>query len=193
MGHYARWGGKEEGVWRHPRSYQTYPVDPLPPKIPCSCSCRLSRLLRPRSLSGSACNGWEVHCVTRSAFDRLVSERIPIGDGGCGIRSSSRVPRLSGENTPRRWWSFTWTRLPRRRWSAKFLAKEVAGVVVPQTPFDRMRATTTEEHGQAMGIGIAQELVEKVWDAAAGIAVGALLGAIATAFAVLGKHRMSVA
>jgi orotate phosphoribosyltransferase len=56
-----------------------------------------------------------------------------------------------------------------------------------------MRATTTEEHGQAMGIGIAQELVEKVWDAVAGIAVGALLGAIATAFAVLGKHGMSVA
>ena len=59
--------------------------------------------------------------------------------------------------------------------NAEFMANEVPGVVVPKVLLDRMSKATTKEHGRAMGIEIAQELVAKVRDAVAGFAVSASL------------------
>lgn len=71
--------------------------------------------------------------------------------------------------------------------NAEFMANEVPGVVVPKVLLDRMSKATTKEHGRALGIEIAQELVAKVKDAVAGFAVSAPFGNVGTALAVLGE------
>lgn len=77
--------------------------------------------------------------------------------------------------------------------NAEFMANEVPGVVVPKVLLDRMSKATTKEHGRALGIEIAQELVAKVKDAVAGFAVSAPFGNVGTALAVLGKADVGVA
>ncbi len=76
--------------------------------------------------------------------------------------------------------------------NAEFMANEVPGVVVPNALLDRMSKATTKEHGRALGIEIAQELVAKVKDAVAGFAVSAPFGNVGTALAVLGKVGVGV-
>jgi homocysteine S-methyltransferase len=71
--------------------------------------------------------------------------------------------------------------------NAEFMANEVPGVVVPPALLDRMSQAKTREHGRALGIEIARELVAKVQDQVAGFAVSAPFGNVQTALAVLGK------
>ena len=77
--------------------------------------------------------------------------------------------------------------------NAEFMANEVPGVVVPKVLLDRMSKATTKEHGRALGIEIAQELVAKVKDAVAVFAVSAPFGNVGTALAVLGKADVGAA
>jgi homocysteine S-methyltransferase len=77
--------------------------------------------------------------------------------------------------------------------NAEFMANEVPGVVVPKALLDRMSKATTKEHGRALGIEIAQELVAKIKDTVAGFAVSAPFGNVGTALAVLGKVDVGVA
>jgi homocysteine S-methyltransferase len=104
----------------------------------------------------------------------------PVFDPECLFRfldaiEGSRIPIIAGI------WPFTSFK------NAEFMANEVPGVVVPKALLDRMSKATTKEHGRALGIEIAQELVAKIKDAMAGFAVSAPFGNVGTALAVLGK------
>jgi homocysteine S-methyltransferase len=109
----------------------------------------------------------------------------PVFDSECLFRfldaiEGSRIPIIAGI------WPFTSFK------NAEFMANEVPGVVVPKALLDRMSKATTKEHGRALGIEIAQELVAKIKDAMAGFAVSAPFGNVGTALAVLGKVDVGV-
>jgi len=110
----------------------------------------------------------------------------PVFDPDCLFRfleaiEGFRIPIVAGI------WPFTSFK------NAEFMANEVPGVVVPDALLDRMSKATTKEHGRALGIEIAQELVAKVQDRVAGFAVSAPFGNVATALAVLGKVAVGAA
>ena len=71
--------------------------------------------------------------------------------------------------------------------NAEFMANEVPGVVVPAQVLERMATAQTREQGRALGIQIAQEMVDMVADRVAGFAVSAPFGNVDTALSVLGK------
>ncbi|MCX5644947.1 MAG: bifunctional homocysteine S-methyltransferase/methylenetetrahydrofolate reductase [Phycisphaerae bacterium] len=109
----------------------------------------------------------------------------PVFDADCLFRfletiEGSRIPIIAGI------WPFTSFK------NAEFMANEVPGVVVPKVLLDRMSKATTKEHGRALGIEIAQELVAKIKDAVAGFAVSAPFGNVGIALAVLGKVDVGV-
>lgn len=109
----------------------------------------------------------------------------PVFDPECLFRfldaiEGSRIPIIAGI------WPFTSFK------NAEFMANEVPGVVVPPALLDRMSRATTKEHGRALGIEIAQELVAKIKDAVAGFAVSAPFGNVGTALAVLGKVDVEI-
>ncbi len=91
-----------------------------------------------------------------------------------------RIPMIAGI------WPFTSFK------NAEFMANEVPGVVVPEALLARMSKAATKEHGQALGIEIAQELVARIRDRVAGFAVSAPFGNVGTALAVLGKVDVGV-
>ncbi len=71
--------------------------------------------------------------------------------------------------------------------NAEFMANEVPGVSVPLTVLERMSQAKTRDEGRALGIEIAQGLVEQIQDRADGFAVSAPFGNVQTALAVLGR------
>jgi len=71
--------------------------------------------------------------------------------------------------------------------NAEFMANEVPGVVVPAAVLERMSGAKTREQGRALGVEIAQELVTKIRDRVAGLAVSAPFGNVQTALSVLGR------
>ena len=71
--------------------------------------------------------------------------------------------------------------------NAEFMANEVPGVVVPPAVLERMSQAKTREEGRALGIEIAQGLVEQIRTRVAGFAVSAPFGNVQTALAVLGR------
>jgi len=71
--------------------------------------------------------------------------------------------------------------------NAEFMANEVPGVVVPAAVLERMSGAKTREQGRALGVEIAQELVAKIRDRVAGLAVSAPFGNVQTALLVLGR------
>jgi homocysteine S-methyltransferase len=110
----------------------------------------------------------------------------PVFDPECLLRfldaiGGAKIPIIAGI------WPFTSFK------NAEFMANEVPGVVVPKVLLDRMSKATTKEHGRALGIEIAQELVAKIQDRVAGFAVSAPFGNVGTALAVLGKVDVGVA
>ncbi len=113
--------------------------------------------------------------VTQPVFDPECLCRFLDATGG------TTIPIIAGI------WPFTSFK------NAEFMANEVPGVVVPMVLLDRMSKATTKEQGRALGIEIAQELVEKIRSIVAGFAVSAPFGNVATALAVLGKGEVSVA
>ena len=76
--------------------------------------------------------------------------------------------------------------------NAEFMANEVPGVVVPPRLLERMSEAQTREHGRALGVEIARELVGRIEDHVAGFAVSAPFGNVKTALAVLGKADVGV-
>ena len=74
--------------------------------------------------------------------------------------------------------------------NAEFMANEVPGVVVPPAVLERMSQAKTREEGRALGIEIAQGLVEQIRTRVAGFAVSAPFGNVQTALAVLGRSQM---
>ncbi len=113
--------------------------------------------------------------VTQPVFDPESLCRFLDATGG------TTVPIIAGI------WPFTSFK------NAEFMANEVPGVVVPQRLLERMSKATTKEHGRALGIEIAQELVAKIRSMVAGFAVSAPFGNVGTALAVLGKTGVGVA
>lgn len=71
--------------------------------------------------------------------------------------------------------------------NAEFMANEVPGVVVPRPLLERMGEATSKEHGIALGVEIARELVAAIGSSVAGLAVSAPFGNVEIALAVLGK------
>jgi homocysteine S-methyltransferase len=112
--------------------------------------------------------------ITQPVFDPDCLFRFLDAIEGC------RIPMIAGM------WPFTSFK------NAEFMANEVPGVVVPEVLLTRMSKAATKEHGQALGIEIAQELVAKIQDRVAGFAVSAPFGNVSTALAVLGKVDVGV-
>jgi len=109
----------------------------------------------------------------------------PVFDPDCLLRfleatQECRIPIIAGI------WPFTSFK------NAEFMANEVPGVVVPARLLDRMSQAKTKEQGRALGIQIAQELVEEIREHVAGFAVSAPFGNVMTALAVLGKVDIGV-
>jgi len=77
--------------------------------------------------------------------------------------------------------------------NAEFMANEVPGVVVPKSLLERMSQARTKEHGRALGVETARELIASVKDGVAGFAVSAPFGNVETALAVLGKVDIGIA
>jgi homocysteine S-methyltransferase len=71
--------------------------------------------------------------------------------------------------------------------NAEFMANEVPGVSVPPPLLERMSRTRTKQEGLRIGVEIAQELIEQVYDSVQGLAVSAPFGNVRIAMAVLGK------
>jgi homocysteine S-methyltransferase len=71
--------------------------------------------------------------------------------------------------------------------NAEFMANEVPGVVVPEELLDKMSKAKTKEEGKALGIEIAQDIMEKIKPYVQGYAVSAPFGNVKTALAALGK------
>ena len=71
--------------------------------------------------------------------------------------------------------------------NAEFMANEVPGVVVPQKLLDRMSAAKTREAGRKIGVEIAREMIERLGDEVAGLAISAPFGNVRIALAALGK------
>ena len=71
--------------------------------------------------------------------------------------------------------------------NAEFMANEVPGVVVPPELLDKMHQTQTRQASRKLGIEIAREMMDKIYDHVAGFAVSAPFGNVNTALAVLGK------
>ncbi len=110
----------------------------------------------------------------------------PVFDPDCLFRfleaiEGFRVPIVAGI------WPFTSFK------NAEFMANEVPGVVVPKLLLDRMSRAKTKEHGRALGVEIARELVASVKDRVAGFAVSAPFGNVETALAVLGRANIGIA
>ncbi len=112
--------------------------------------------------------------ITQPVFDPDCLFRFLDAIEGC------RIPMIAGM------WPFTSFK------NAEFMANEVPGVVVPEALLTRMSKAATKEHGQALGIEIAQELVAKIQDRVAGFAVSAPFGNVSTALAVLGKVDVGI-
>jgi len=75
--------------------------------------------------------------------------------------------------------------------NAEFMANEVPGVVVPENLLERMRKAKTREEGRALGIEIAREMIEQIYDDVDGFAVSAPFGNVRIALAALGKIEIS--
>ena len=71
--------------------------------------------------------------------------------------------------------------------NAEFMRTEVPGVVVPDAVVERMSKAATKEDGRKIGVEIAQEICDKIKDAAAGYQVSAPFGNIDLALKVLDK------
>ncbi len=69
--------------------------------------------------------------------------------------------------------------------NAQFLHNEVPGVEIPHTIMERMASVSSREDQLAMGVQIAQEAVQRIYDRIAGIQVSAPFGKIETALAVV--------
>jgi homocysteine S-methyltransferase len=86
-----------------------------------------------------------------------------------------RIPVIAGI------WPFTSMK------NAEFMANEVPGVVVPTKLLERMSNAKTQQQGKAIGVEIARELTEKIYDSVEGFAVSAPFGNVKLSLAVLGK------
>ena len=75
--------------------------------------------------------------------------------------------------------------------NAEFMANEVPGVVVPERLLERMSKVKTREEGRAMGIEIAREMIEQIYDDVDGFAVSAPFGNVRIALSALGKIEVS--
>jgi len=71
--------------------------------------------------------------------------------------------------------------------NAEFMANEVPGVVVPPRLLERMGAAKTQQQARTLGVEIAKELIEEIYDKVAGFAVSAPFGNVRIALAALGK------
>ncbi len=69
--------------------------------------------------------------------------------------------------------------------NAEFLANEVPGVEVPDSILERMSHAKTKEDGRKLGIEIAREICEKIFDRVAGFQVSAPFGIVDLALQVL--------
>ena len=86
-----------------------------------------------------------------------------------------RIPIIAGI------WPFTSMK------NAEFMANEVPGVVVPAKLLERMSGAKTQQEGKTIGVEIARELIETIYDSVEGFAVSAPFGNVKIALAVLGK------
>jgi len=71
--------------------------------------------------------------------------------------------------------------------NAEFMANEVPGVVVPDGLLKRMNRAKNSQHGRAIGVEIAAELIGKIGDYVSGFAVSAPFGDVKMSLASLGK------
>jgi homocysteine S-methyltransferase len=69
--------------------------------------------------------------------------------------------------------------------NAEFMSNEVPGAAVPGDIMERMRKTTTREEGQAEGVKIAHETLQRVRKEVAGVQIAAPMGRIEGVIAIL--------